>query len=58
MLPNCEGGTFLDIMFVYPHRLLVERIFTMTLVPYTMDVQDRMARLFQLFATVDQHAVK
>ncbi|XP_071490773.1 LOW QUALITY PROTEIN: sister chromatid cohesion protein PDS5 homolog A-like [Diadema antillarum] len=39
-------------------RLLVERIFTMTLVPYTMDVKDRMQRLYHLFAAVDENSSK
>ncbi|XP_033631571.1 sister chromatid cohesion protein PDS5 homolog A-B-like [Asterias rubens] len=39
-------------------RLLVERIFTSTLVPYTLEVKPRMQRLLQLFATVDRFAVK
>nr|XP_054754844.1 sister chromatid cohesion protein PDS5 homolog A-like [Lytechinus pictus] len=39
-------------------RLLVERIFTMTLVPYTMDVKDRMKRLYRLFASVDENSCK
>ncbi|XP_038055315.1 sister chromatid cohesion protein PDS5 homolog A-B-like [Patiria miniata] len=39
-------------------RLLVERVFTMTLVPYTLEVKQRMKALLHLFATVDHHAVK
>eukprot|EP00057_Strongylocentrotus_purpuratus_P033215 XP_790621.2 PREDICTED: sister chromatid cohesion protein PDS5 homolog A [Strongylocentrotus purpuratus] len=39
-------------------RLLVERIFTMTLVPYTMEVKDRMLRLYKLFASVDENSCK
>ena len=40
------------------HRLLVERVFTMTLVPFTLEVKQRMKTLLHLFATVDHHAVK
>ncbi|XP_022079543.1 sister chromatid cohesion protein PDS5 homolog A-B-like [Acanthaster planci] len=39
-------------------RLLVERVFTMTLVPFTLEVKLRMKTLLHLFATVDRHAVK
>ncbi|XP_071847616.1 sister chromatid cohesion protein PDS5 homolog A-B-like [Apostichopus japonicus] len=39
-------------------KLLVERIFTMNLVPYTLQVPERMQRLLELFVTVDDHSVK
>ncbi|KAL3879117.1 hypothetical protein ACJMK2_031429 [Sinanodonta woodiana] len=39
-------------------RLLVERIFNMFLVPYTLPTLERMKRLFLLYATLDEHAVK
>ncbi|CAH1267920.1 PDS5B [Branchiostoma lanceolatum] len=39
-------------------RLLVEHAVTHCLVPYTMDTKERMRRLFRLYATLDEHAVK
>ncbi|XP_054929626.1 sister chromatid cohesion protein PDS5 homolog B isoform X2 [Dermacentor andersoni] len=39
-------------------RLLVERILHTCLVPYQLPVEERMHKLYQLFATVDDHAVK
>ncbi|KAJ8028379.1 Sister chromatid cohesion protein PDS5-like B-B [Holothuria leucospilota] len=39
-------------------KLLVERIFTMNLVPYTLEVSERMQRFLELFVTVDEHSVK
>ncbi|XP_077983606.1 sister chromatid cohesion protein PDS5 homolog A-like isoform X2 [Glandiceps talaboti] len=39
-------------------RLLVERIFTMTLVPYNLETHDRMLKLYQLYAAIDEHSVK
>ncbi|KAM7310469.1 sister chromatid cohesion protein PDS5 homolog B [Ixodes scapularis] len=39
-------------------RLLVERILHTCLVPYQLPIEERMHKLYQLFATVDDHAVK
>ncbi|XP_078602291.1 sister chromatid cohesion protein PDS5 homolog A-B-like [Branchiostoma floridae x Branchiostoma japonicum] len=39
-------------------RLLVEHAVTHCLVPYTMDTKERMRRLFRLYATLDDYAVK
>ncbi|KAI8502919.1 Sister chromatid cohesion protein PDS5 A [Branchiostoma belcheri] len=39
-------------------RLLVEHAVTHCLVPYMMDTKVRMRRLFRLYATLDEHAVK
>ncbi|XP_064481267.1 sister chromatid cohesion protein PDS5 homolog B-like [Ornithodoros turicata] len=39
-------------------RLLVERILHTCLVPYQLPIEERMQKLYQLFATVDDHAVK
>ncbi|XP_014675735.1 PREDICTED: sister chromatid cohesion protein PDS5 homolog B-like [Priapulus caudatus] len=39
-------------------RLLVEKILHTCLVPYSLDTSERMKRLYQLYATVDDHAVK
>ncbi|XP_077867919.1 sister chromatid cohesion protein PDS5 homolog A-B-like [Saccoglossus kowalevskii] len=39
-------------------RLLVERIFTMTLVPYNLDTKERMLKFYQLYSAIDDHAVK
>ncbi|XP_077518233.1 cohesin associated factor B pds5 isoform X4 [Amblyomma americanum] len=39
-------------------RLLVERILHTCLVPYQLPVEERMHKLYQLFATVDDHAVR
>ncbi|XP_071951417.1 sister chromatid cohesion protein PDS5 homolog A-B-like isoform X2 [Antedon mediterranea] len=39
-------------------KLLVERIFTVSLAPYTLENKERMKRMFELYATVDQHSVR
>ncbi|XP_033110666.1 sister chromatid cohesion protein PDS5 homolog A-B-like [Anneissia japonica] len=39
-------------------KLLVERIFTVSLVPFTLENEERMRRMFELYATVDQHSVR
>lgn len=39
-------------------RLLVERLFNICLVPYQLPVSERMKRLFQLYATLDEPATK
>ncbi|XP_013389020.1 sister chromatid cohesion protein PDS5 homolog B-B-like [Lingula anatina] len=39
-------------------RLVVERIFNTCLVPYMLDVKERMKRLYYLYATLDQSAIK
>ncbi|XP_060604086.1 LOW QUALITY PROTEIN: sister chromatid cohesion protein PDS5 homolog B-like, partial [Ruditapes philippinarum] len=39
-------------------RLLVERLFNICLVPYQLPVTERMKRLFQLYATLDEPATK
>lgn len=39
-------------------RLLVERILHTCLVPYQSPLEERMKKLYQLFCTVDDHAIK
>ncbi|XP_070552644.1 sister chromatid cohesion protein PDS5 homolog B-like [Ptychodera flava] len=39
-------------------KLLVERIFTMTLVPYNLETSDRMLKLYQLYSAIDEHSVR
>ena len=39
-------------------RLLVERLLNTCLVPYNLDSEDRMKKLFLLFATIDENASK
>lgn len=39
-------------------RLLVERILHTCLVPYQLPPEERMKKMYQLYATVDDHAVK
>ena len=39
-------------------RLLVERLLNTCLVPYNLDPEDRMKKLFLLFATIDENASK
>ncbi|XP_062616219.1 sister chromatid cohesion protein PDS5 homolog B-like [Saccostrea cucullata] len=39
-------------------RLLVERVFNTCLVPYNAEVSERMKRLYLLYATIDDHAVR
>ena len=39
-------------------RLLVERLLNTRLVPFNMDTEDRMKKLFLLFATIDENASK
>ena len=39
-------------------RLLVERLFNMCLVPYTLPVSERMKRLYQMYASLDENAIK
>ena len=45
------------VIFVL-HRLLVERVFNTCLVQYNAPVEERMRRLYLLYATLDDHAVK
>lgn len=40
------------------NRILVEKLFVTKLVPYTLDTENRMKKLFILFATIDQNARK
>ena len=39
-------------------RLLVERLLNTRLVPYNMDTEERMKKLFLLFTTIDENASK
>ena len=39
-------------------RLMVERLLNMCLVPYTLSVSERMQRLYQLYSSLDEPAVK
>ena len=39
-------------------RLVVERLMCTCLVPYTLEPTDRMKRLFELYGTVDDNAVR
>jgi sister-chromatid-cohesion protein PDS5 len=39
-------------------KILVERILNTSLVPFSLDVNERMKRLFTLYANLDEHAVK
>ena len=39
-------------------RLLVERLLNTRLVPFNMDTEERMKKLFLLFATIDENASK
>lgn len=43
---------------IFIFRLLVERILHTCLVPYLHPPEDRMKKMYQLYATVDDHAVK
>ncbi len=40
------------------NRLLVEKLIVTKLVPYTLDTENRMKKLFYLFGTIDQNATK
>lgn len=47
------------IIFFWLHfRLLVERVFNTCLVQYNAEVSERMKRLYLLYATIDDHAVR
>jgi len=39
-------------------RIVVERILNSSLVPFSLDVVERMKRLYTLYANLDEHAVK
>ena len=39
-------------------RLLVERLLNMCLVPFNLDSEERMKKLFLLFSTIDENACK
>ena len=40
------------------HRILVERILNMSLVPFSLPPGERMKRLLTVYATIDENAVK
>ena len=39
-------------------RILVERILNMSVVPFSLEPQQRMKRLLDVYTSVDEHAVK
>lgn len=49
--------TYRKHLHLFP-RLLVERLFNMCLVPYTLPVSERMKRLYQMYASLDENAIK
>lgn len=46
------------IFFFFLYRLLVERLLNTCLVPYQLTPEDRMKKLFYLYATIDDNASK